>query len=100
MDPCDYLNHKYVTQCVIYLKGKMKFSNRISELFERQGFWGERKEGVSWWRQFDYFQIPQLNLDLYSKGHGVVKDTSRNLNAGEGIHDKASDTQNTVKCVC
>ena len=100
MDPCDYLNHKYVTQCVIYLKGKMEFSNRISELFERKGFWGERKEGVSWWRQFDYFQIPQLNLDLYSKGHGVVKDTSRNLNAGEGIHDKASDTQNTVKCVC
>lgn len=44
MGPCDYLNHKYVTQCVMYLKGKRKFGNGILKLFERKKLWGERKE--------------------------------------------------------
>lgn len=68
MDSRDYLNHKYVTQGVIYWKGKRKFSYVIFRPFERKELWEEREEEGDWWRQFDYFQIPQLDSDLYNKG--------------------------------
>lgn len=101
MGPCDYLNHKYVTQCVIYLKGKRKFGNGILKLFERKELWGERKEEGIGDASLIIFKPHHSWTWIWTiREHGALKDASRNLSArmphGK-IKDKASDAQKTAK---
>lgn len=102
MDSCDYLNHKYVTQGVIYLKGKRKFSYVIFRPFERKELWEEREEERDGDASLIIFKYHSWTRICTIRVCWVVKDISRNLSSEiphGGINEMASDTGETSKFI-